>query len=76
MQRIVGLAVLPLEVALWLGVAWVVSERVPLLHAVRDKIVGALAMGFTMPLFSMGERGCSLLGLLRCRWCWPSCGRR
>jgi potassium efflux system protein len=64
LERLVGLAVLPLEVALWLGVVWFVSERVPLLHDVRAKVVGALDMGFTMPLFSMGERGYSLLDML------------
>jgi potassium efflux system protein len=64
LQRIVGLVVLPLEVTLWLAVAWFVSERIPVLHAVRARLVGALAMGFTMPLFSMGERGYSLLDLI------------
>jgi potassium efflux system protein len=63
-QRVVGIAVLPVEVALWLGVAWYVTERLPLLHAARDAVVRAAAMGFTMPLFSMGERSYTLLDLL------------
>jgi small-conductance mechanosensitive channel len=63
-KRIVGLLVLPLEVALWLGVAWYVSGRLPVLQEARMRLAAALAMGFTMPLFAMGERGYSLLDLI------------
>lgn len=58
--RIVGLVALPIEVALWLGVAWYVTEQLPVLHAARDSAVRGTAMAFTMPLFTMGDRGYAL----------------
>lgn len=64
LRRIVGIAVLPLEVALWLGVAWYVTERLPALHAAREATVSGAKMALTMPLFTMGERGYALLDLL------------
>lgn len=63
-RRVVGIAILPVEIALWLGVAWYVTERLPALHDARDMTVRGVAMAFTMPLFTMGERGYALRDLV------------
>jgi potassium-dependent mechanosensitive channel len=63
-HRVVGLAILPLEVALWIGVAWYVTERLPALHDARDMTVRGVAMAFTVPLFTMGDRGYALRDLV------------
>ncbi len=60
----VGIAIFPVEVALWLGVAWYVTERLPALHDARDMTVSGVAMAFTMPLFTMGDRGYALRDLV------------
>jgi small-conductance mechanosensitive channel len=62
--RAVGLALLPVEIGLWLGVGWYATEQLPVLRAGRTAVVGAVAMAFTMPLFTMNERGYSALDLL------------
>lgn len=64
LKRAVGIVVLPLEVGLWLGVAWYVTEHLPVLHAVRDATLRITAMGFTMPLFDLGEHSYALRDLL------------
>ena len=59
-----GVAILPVEIALWLGIAWYVTERLPALHEARDMTVRGVAMAFTMPLFTTGERGYALRDLV------------
>jgi len=63
-HRVVGITALPVEVALWLGVAWYVTEQLPVLHAVRDRMIDGAAMAFTVPLFTMGDRGYALRDLV------------
>ena len=63
-RRFVGIAILPVEAALWLAVAWYVTEQLPALHDARDMTVRGVAMAFTMPLFTMGERGYALRDLV------------
>ena len=64
LTRIVGLGILPIEVALWVGVAWYVTEQLPVLHAARETVLRGATMAFTMPLFTMGDRGYALLDLI------------
>lgn len=64
LRRVIGIAILPVEVALWLGVGWYVTQQLPMLHAARETAVRGAAMAFTMPLFTMGDRGYALRDLL------------
>lgn len=63
-RRGVGIAILPVEAALWLAVAWYVTERLPALHDARDMTVRGVAMAFTTPLFTMGGRDYALRDLV------------
>jgi small-conductance mechanosensitive channel len=64
LRRVVGVSILPLEVALWVAVAWYVTEQLPALHDARDMAARGVAMAFTMPLFTMGERAYALRDLV------------
>ncbi len=63
-RRAVVLGLLPLEVGIWVGVGWYASDRFAGLAAARDGLVHAVARGLEMPLFTMNDRGYSLLDLL------------
>jgi potassium efflux system protein len=63
-RRAIDLAILPVEVALWVAVVWFVTEELPVLHAARDSVVRALAMGLAMPLFATAERSYTIVDLL------------
>jgi potassium efflux system protein len=63
-RRRVAVALLPLKAALWLGVAYAVSERLPALHAARDALARLAATGATARTLTLGGQGYSILDLL------------
>ena len=63
-QRLVGIVTLPMEVALWLGATWYVTEQLPGLRAARQTVVHGARMALSMPLFTVGERGYAALDLV------------
>jgi potassium efflux system protein len=62
--RRVALGLLPVWLGIWLLVGWVLTERLPALHALRRAVAGALRMAATMPLFELQNRAFSLLDVL------------
>jgi small-conductance mechanosensitive channel len=63
-RRRVSLALLPPKLALWLGTALFVSDRLPVLTRARDEVAALIAVSFMAPLVQMGMRSWSALELL------------
>src|SRR5262245_38893003 len=66
-RRLVHLVLLPLKVGLWAGAAWYATEHFPALHSARDTVAAVARMALTQPLFSMHDRGYSVVDLLTLR---------
>jgi small-conductance mechanosensitive channel len=63
-RRLVAWALAPLQLGLGVAVAWDASGRLPGLRRARDAAVAALASGFGMPLFTVNDRGWTLVDVL------------
>jgi small-conductance mechanosensitive channel len=64
LARVVALVVLPATLALWGAVLWAASEPVAPLRRARAAVVQAVLVGLARPLFTVSERGYSLVDLL------------
>jgi potassium-dependent mechanosensitive channel len=64
LDRRVGLTLLPLTLAVWLGAAWLATQVSTALRASRETAVGAVHMALTMPLFAIDDRSYALLDVL------------
>ncbi len=63
-QRAFTLTALAAQGALWVGVAWLVSERVAPLMRGRNLVGELLAMSFSMPLFTIDAKPWTVVDLL------------
>jgi potassium-dependent mechanosensitive channel len=64
LDRLIGVAVLPLTASVWLGAIWIATDTSAALRAARAAGLGALHMAFTMPLFAIDDRPYALLDVL------------
>jgi small-conductance mechanosensitive channel len=67
-RRAVGsraaLGLLALELLLWIGVAWILSQRLPQLQMSREAALDLVSRSVTAPLFTLNGRAYSALNLI------------
>jgi potassium-dependent mechanosensitive channel len=63
-QRFTFLLLIVPYLGLWVGAGWYATEQFALLRAVRDAVAGAVTMGLTAPVFTMNDRGYTVLDCL------------
>jgi small-conductance mechanosensitive channel len=58
------LSILAGKTGVWLAAGWAISGQVAVLHGWRGMLTDVVTMSLTMPLFSIGERGYSVVDLV------------
>jgi potassium-dependent mechanosensitive channel len=64
LDRLIGVAVLPLMAGVWLGAIWLATDTSTALRAARAAGLGAGHMAITTPLFAIDDRPYALLDVL------------
>lgn len=63
-QRRVEIALLVPKVGIWIGLAWLLSVRLPELDMSRDAALALVSRSLTAPLFTLGDRSYSAVHLV------------